>query len=288
VRRMIHRESMRRGRPLLLSVRVPMTEFHALTRSGLDIRTWLQEGLVDVLVTGGGYVPLSMPTSELVELGHRYGVPVYPTISASGVRSRVPGGRLDAGSPEGWRGAAANAWFAGADGILSFNLFPNGVDTDRSRFVAGVWNDMGDPRALARQTKLFGIEHVLSYYNAADLTHAIPLEGRCPLTVGAESVETTPLLVADDLAAAAADQALETLEFRAYVEELQPGTALHARLNGHELGAGTPAAAETGAWVTFTVKAAQFRRGPNRLAFRVEGDGPVTVGQVELFVEYRG
>lgn len=195
VRRMILRESARRGRPLLLSVRVPMTEFHALTRCGLDIRSWLREGLVDILVTGGGYVPMSMPTEVMVKLGHRYGVPVYPTISGSGVRSRVPGGQLSASGVEGWRGAAANALLAGADGILSFNIFPNGADTEHSRFVAGVWNDMGDPDSLAHKTKLFAVENILNYYNSADLTHGIPLQGRCPLSVSATTAQEVELFV---------------------------------------------------------------------------------------------
>ena len=79
-RKVLDRESERRGRPLLLGIRSPGT-VAACRRIGIDIETWLKEGLVDRLLIGGGYVPFTNPAEELVQLGHRHQVPVYPCIN---------------------------------------------------------------------------------------------------------------------------------------------------------------------------------------------------------------
>lgn len=107
-----------RGRPLLLGVRIPGT-LEACLRMGIDIETWLREGLIDRLLTGGGYVCYSTPAEELVALGHRYEVPVYPCINCPG-SSQLGNGNL--------RAAASNLWWAGADGIYlwNFHYLPEG------------------------------------------------------------------------------------------------------------------------------------------------------------------
>ena len=94
---------------------------------GIDIEGWLQQDLLDVLTTGGGYVPFTMTTCEVVALGHAYDVPVYPTISASGMRGAD--GRYN--SIECWRGAASNIWHNGADGIVGlFHASPRVQSTN--------------------------------------------------------------------------------------------------------------------------------------------------------------
>ena len=96
IREMAYREGNRRGRPILVAAHVPLSVEKCL-HVGIDVERWLREDLLDVLVVGSGYQPLSMPMKKIVELGHAHGVPVYPNISNSGMEQW--GGRLEA-----WRG----------------------------------------------------------------------------------------------------------------------------------------------------------------------------------------
>ena len=78
-----------RGRPILISIRVP-DSVDFCRAIGIDLERWLSEGLADLLVTGG-YFRLN-PWEYSVRLGHRYGVPVYPSLDFPEVLldSRVP------------------------------------------------------------------------------------------------------------------------------------------------------------------------------------------------------
>jgi len=102
VRKMTERVGRDRGRPLLLGCRVPRTVKHGLA-VGLDVTTWLQEDLVDILTLGGGYVPMAMASEvrQMVSLAHQYDVPLYPCINNSGLQRELS-------AVEAWRGAATN------------------------------------------------------------------------------------------------------------------------------------------------------------------------------------
>ena len=73
----------------------------------------LRDGLVDRLLTGGGYVCYSTPAEQLIRLGHRYNVPVYPCINCP-ANYTLGGNNL--------RAAASNFWWAGADGLYLWNF----------------------------------------------------------------------------------------------------------------------------------------------------------------------
>lgn len=100
----------------LVSVRVPDSVEYCRA-IGLDIETWLSDELTDILFTTS-YLQLSDWDCS-VELGHRYGVPVYPSLDESRVRSELP--RHKRNSIRGYFGRIMNAWSSGCDGILMFN-----------------------------------------------------------------------------------------------------------------------------------------------------------------------
>jgi hypothetical protein len=118
----------RRGRPFLIAVRVMDSPGFA-RGIGLDVEAWLKQGLVDVLVAGGCYFHLE-PWKTMVNMGHKYDVPVYACLSAS---------RLPENDEKVWRGEALDAWQAGADGIYTFNL----IDPRHRLF-----RELGDPALL--------------------------------------------------------------------------------------------------------------------------------------------
>ena len=111
-RRRLDEAARDKGRPVLLGVRIPGT-LETCRLIGLDLETWLREGLVDRLLTGGGYVCYNTPAEELVQLGHRYDVPVYPCINCP-ANYELGQGNL--------RAAASNLWWAGADGLYLWNF----------------------------------------------------------------------------------------------------------------------------------------------------------------------
>lgn len=118
VRTMTAEVAEQRGRPLLISVRVPDSLGFAKA-IGLDYEQWLQEDLIDLLV-GSGYFHLE-PWENFVALGRKYDVPVYACLSASRIVSPSrPGDRV---APSVWHGEAALAWKAGTSGIYLFNCF---------------------------------------------------------------------------------------------------------------------------------------------------------------------
>lgn len=120
VRIMTEMVGMRRGRPLLIAVRVPDSLGYA-KGIGLDWEAWLKQDFIDI-VSLTGYFHLE-PWENMVAIGKQYDVPVYACLSGSRV--------VSASNPEGsrpdrqaaWEAEARAAWEAGVSGIYTFNLF---------------------------------------------------------------------------------------------------------------------------------------------------------------------
>ncbi len=118
VRAVTEEVARRRGRPMLIAVRVPDSLGYARA-IGLDLERWLADDLVDI-VTGSCYFHLE-PWENLVALGRRHDVPVYACLSGSRLVSASS--PEDPGDRKAWRGEAWNAWQAGVSGIYTFNRF---------------------------------------------------------------------------------------------------------------------------------------------------------------------
>ncbi len=131
----------RRGRPILVAVRVPDSVDYCRF-IGLDLETWLREGLTDLLIVTG-YTQLN-PWEYSVSLGHKYGVKVYPSLDEPRVRD--PEAQNARASIEGYRGRALRAWAAGMDGIYLFNFFDP---------KSPLWRELGDPEALRRLDRTY-------------------------------------------------------------------------------------------------------------------------------------
>ena len=265
----------KRGRPILTAARVPATPAACL-HVGIDVKRWLKEGLVDVLTVGGGYVPFTEPLDEIVKLAHGVGVPVYPTISASGMRG--PENRY--ASLEAWRGAAANMWHAGVDGIVTFNIFPAGPEP---RFM-----DIGSPETLAGRNKLFVIDptRVLE----GDLVQGITQMQALPLIIPADGkAVVTCLPIGDDIPNAAKNGTLKSADLRVHLGDPQAVKGVEVKLNGVPL-APTEQDVKSG-WMTFRPKADDYRLGRNELSFRASNPPADTksltnVVHVEVSVVY--
>lgn len=252
-REMTEREGLRRGRPILIAIRVP-DSLEYCRGIGLDVETWLHEGLVDLLV-GTCYFRLN-PWEYLIDLGHRYGVPVYPSLSESRVQGET---RFSRNSLESYRARALGAWTAGADGIYLFNYFnPRGP----------VWHELGDPETLRARDKLYfvtvrnGPPGPESYLAGGSRYQTVPiLTPDRPWLIPADEPVQVELNVGDDLP-------------RAEGAGLKPTVTCHARvlgsgeievgMNGQRLAA--PTAVD--GWLDFPVPRALVRRRANRVALR--------------------
>jgi hypothetical protein len=126
IRRMTEEVGRRRGRPILVAIRLPDSGPYCRA-IGLDIERWLGEDLLDLLIPGG-YLKLS-PWETTVELGHRHGAVVYPALDESRVKeagvSDVTAGKFTTArsSDASYRARAANVWRSGADGVYLYNFF---------------------------------------------------------------------------------------------------------------------------------------------------------------------
>ena len=275
--RIVRKVSESRQRPLLLGVRVPGT-LQACNRIGLDVETWLEQGWVDRMLIGGGYTVFTNPAQELVRLGHRHDVPVYPCINC---------GLKVFGSDETMRGAAANIFSAGADGIYLWNYHYRQVPMlAYGRPVPeayGLLEDIQSASSLQFRDKRFGVDYIQDIGPYAIASHP----GRLPLELSrgnpgpAAAVE---LPVGDDLEAAGRSGRPVSVRLDLDLEGLNRGERIAGRLNGEGLaleavepaGADVPEGLER---LGGPVQAARVRQGMNRLEVRVEkggsgGDGP--------------
>jgi hypothetical protein len=138
VRASLNERAKRRGRPIEIAVRVP-ERLAWCELGGFDVRTWIDEGLFDMLILGQGLTEL--PTlEEFRALMKRRRLPIYPCI--------YPYGNGYAISPnEVIRADAANLWRDGADGLYAFNWFNYG--TWRNELL----KEIRDPSLLAGKAK---------------------------------------------------------------------------------------------------------------------------------------
>jgi hypothetical protein len=254
VRAMTEAVGIKRGRPVLVMVRA--TDSVDFNRDmGLDVEHWLREGLFDMLVTTC-YFRLN-PWETSVALGHKYGVPVYPCISDSRVKGE---GRFRRGSVESYRGQAAEAWAAGADGIHLFNLFD--VFGGRSP----VFKEVGDPTALRKMDKLYFVTvrdgdpgrwliDGAKYRNLPVLTPAYPKN------IMASKPLSLDIAVGEDFDAKTKAQV--TLHLQMPI--LRNVGAVCVKLNGHELSGGKLAKD----WLDLNVNPAWIKKGANKVEIAV-------------------
>ena len=182
----------RRGRALLLSIKVPDSVGYC-REIGLDLERWLADGLVDFLVPGG-YFQLNQWT-ESVALGRRYGVKVHASLPESRVREAAA--HRERNSLESLRARALSAWAAGVDAIEMFNHFdPN----------SPLWRELGDPALLRTLPKTYfasvqGAGQGRSYYPAGKHFKLPTLTPDAPEAIAAGATREYQLHVGDDLRA---------------------------------------------------------------------------------------
>lgn len=256
IREMTLREGEKRGKPLLLSVRVPDSAEYARFL-GLDLESWLSEGLVSLLCTAS-YLQLD-DWEYSAALGHRSGVPVYPSLDETRIRDQEANAlRM---SPDGMRARCANALNAGADGVLLFNYIVDDVKNGSERY--DVISDIANPDLLKRKAMRYfasflGIGAVAGgapphngYIRIPTLNPAAPLE--------LENAGEVSVYIGEDCAGR--QNAILDL-----VCEAEPGT-FSVLVNGILAGTAEPRDGKA----SLEIDPALLKPGRNRITFHMSG-----------------
>lgn len=190
IRRDLDAAGRRRGKYLLLSVKVPDSVGYC-REIGIDLEPWLAEGLVDLLVPGG-YFQLNH-WDESVALARRHGVKIYACLAESRVRDAS--GKAQRASLAALRARALQAWSAGVDGVQLFNHFDP---------TSPLWRELGDPALLRTLPKTYfasvqGAADSRSFYPARSHVRVPRLTPDAPESLAAGQTRVYELRVGDDL-----------------------------------------------------------------------------------------
>ena len=222
MRTMTEEEGLRRGRPILIAARYIVNLERSLYY-GLDVKTWLEEGLVDLL-TGAHNGSQRRPVKAMFDLAHRYGVACYPIVQCN---SKDGSNGLGEHDWNVWRADALSCFAQGADGITTFNSFEPNLP---------MWWELGDPEQLMLMDKTYVWDFLPSSGNSREVP---------PVTVTEEGSEPIPLYIGDDFGVAPPNGKTRNLKLRihqtwqennpAAITETVPGHTVIIKLNGNTL-----------------------------------------------------
>ena len=257
-------EARRRGRPILLAGRC--VEDEEISRnSGLDVETWLQEGLVDMLSVAYGTEAMP-PIRPLVELAHRYDTPIYPIVAPNPkIRPSAIGSENwqkfeHYGNLPSWRGVARAMLAQGADGFQLFNFF----NPTRPQ-----WWELGEEETLEDKDTVYEWDYLPSQRHGcrtfADLRNT---RHRWPVEAGADGCEPLPLIVGEDVSRPQRTRKRLTA-LSVHVSGLTRSHDVWLTVNGERLTAWRPAALDlvggrpSDMWIEFQEGLEVFKRGRN-------------------------
>ncbi len=285
--------SMVRGRqdsPRTVGAKVFPTEQMNLER-GLDVRTWLSQGLLDFVVPAVFYYPGALdpdlPLDWIVEAAHPHDTAIYGLLSpySSGSASRDK----QYATTNKIRAAAANYFDRGVDGLYTcFLPWPLG-DEQRALLT-----ELGDPESLRKGDKHYHLRR--RDPEAAQIGcdyAALPLE--VPFGHPGKLHEV-PFYISDDIEAEA--RHIRRVVLRINISELVTADRLTLLLNGVSLdGERCLRAPRAGLgpygaqWLEFDLTEVRPRKGHNVLEISLDDRPPelesaVTVEDVEIIIEY--
>jgi hypothetical protein len=264
-----------RGTPVFFSARVPCTVELCL-RVGLDLPLWLKEGLLDMVVIGGGYVPFSTPWKDIGDLAQKAGIPALACFNTGAARgmSRPP-----EASPklqrEHVRAAAYRALSSGMSGIHLWNFFyemESYYRPGQEHLGYSFTHDIADRDFLRTARKTYTLDAGVGSRLFDTYAHANS-PNQIPLTIGRSVDGIGHVLVfdiADDLRQA--DNA-EPIQLWLNVVDLSPEDQLEFRWNGRKIernpGSFPGVTVFDSLESEFDLDASQVRRGENQLEIRL-------------------
>lgn len=284
----INNTARQRQRRIRLAVRVPQS-LELCMAAGIDIQSWIQQGLVDVVTPmDRGYFDPEPNLPEFVALEKPPGISILGGIEPK-VRDYQQNNRQTFA-------AAGNFLYSGADGIYLFNY-------DCHRSMAAPWKFGGVLQAYTPE-EMFFLQHAVDpqvlrdhdkqYLVSHDTMHRLAENGGtrpllCRLPVGASKSFT--MTVGDDLEAAAREQRILSSRLVVTLKncESKPGE-LNLEINGQAQGPGhyqfEPRKPDL---IVITVADPPIRRGKNSIKVGMKhGTHPGgVIKSIDLNVDYR-
>ena len=285
IRKMTEEVGMRRGRPILVSVRIPAS-VSACEANGLDILRWLDEGWLDIMAPGEWEFS---HWDQWIDLGREKGVKVYPCLSWTGSKKRhgpAPRDEQPAVRMRNLLARTMNIYRAGGEGAYIFNL-PDGPFPPNHP----IYRQLGDPELLATLDKDYfphGYWRVMTTqprrFQILSPFAEIPIpprpERKVTLAAG-ESIDVQ-MLVGDDIAGAL-NKPMVTLSLG--IADLKTDEPIEAALNAHPLGAGKVIFDN---WITYPVIHDWLVSGDNSVTIKhkIGSTATVVVRDVHIKVDY--
>ncbi|NLX06020.1 MAG: hypothetical protein GXY33_12850 [Phycisphaerae bacterium] len=269
VRRAVNAIAERRGRPITLAYRIPPTIGLARAK-GLDVETWISEGLADVFVPmDGGYLDTSVDLVPFRELARASGC-----LIAGGIEPAVKGygGRA---TIETLRAAAAALHHQGAQAIYLFNYDCHraaGRDNPYTDWELEALRQIGDPQSLVAKDK-----HYLITRDTSDLTVERGGTKPLPVEVAPGESRTFRMVVADDLEYARRRDTVEQIRLNLTLAEEEAYERLELGVNGKEVPVGRKGVYEE----------VPIRQGTNELCVSSSAERTVRIDGIELFIRFR-
>jgi hypothetical protein len=150
IRKMLDQVGSRKGKHLLLSVRVPAT-LDECENAGFDVAAYVRDGLTDILSPSDFmFLDPGMPVGQFSQLTRGSKVLLLPSVHPlAGRKAGYP-------SPENLRAVAHSYYVQGADGISAYNWYApeiNSPDEPTGLEHFPVLQEMGRPDLIARETR---------------------------------------------------------------------------------------------------------------------------------------
>ena len=298
LRAALDKKSVEVGRKLYLSVRFP-SRFDLALAFGLDVKTWLEEGLIDLLVAGAVFGAMQrLPLEGYLEATEESDVQLIAHIGVSQTgrprSARVIWGERDYYTDEMYRAIAANYWRAGVDGIYLWNnhLIEFGQDAG---FDHKPWMEIADPELIGRKDKHYLVDHPMAWQGVANDLGALPIpQGPLPVELDEAGASTEiPIDVADDLPSGSNDGDLKEAKLRLLITHLTSLDTIEFDLNGEPLDitSANSRLLYNDCWIDFGLLPSNLKQGWNQLKVRVKERNPhisvpLSLESVEVIVCY--
>lgn len=285
IREMTEEVGMRRGRPILVSVRIPAS-VSACEANGLDILRWLDEGWLDMMFPGEWEFS---HWDKWIEMGREKGVKVYPCLNWTGSKKRrgpATKNEQPAVRMRNLLARAMNIYRAGGEGIYVFNL-PDGPFPPSHP----IYRQLGDPELLATLDKDYfphGYWRVMTTdphrFRILSPFVEIPIPPRPEqkVTLAAGQSINVQMLMGDDIIGAPKNPVV-TLSLG--IADLKTDEPIKAALNAHPLG---PGKVIFDNWITYPVMNDWLISGDNSVTIKHKKGSTaiVVVRDVHIKVDY--
>ena len=294
VRRMTQELSERRGKPFYLAARVAGSP-EMCRHIGYDIPTWIEEGLVDILIPAGGAgTDPSLEVEAFVELCRGTDIAVYPGFDGGLPDPYVGPEDAETKNRMRTRAIASRYHKAGADGIYVFNWH---ADRDSRRELLC---QVGTAGTLRGRDKIYAATHRF-LQQEGEWRGAYRIDriwGDVPVALNRTLTGDGPTIMLD-LAEEITAETPEQVELRVRLDQWVKGDAVRVSWDGGELedpqiqySTMDRISDVSGAvWLRFPMAPSQIEQGPHRVKITLEERNPklacdIVLTDVELVVKY--